>query len=73
MQFTFAGGEQDVSNTVLNLPVPCLANEPITVQTVKNNATPILLGADTQRKLGLVIDYSTNQVYSHRLARMVPS
>ena len=72
MKFTFAGGDQEHSATVVSLPVPDLDGERLEVQTVANEATPILLGVDTLRKLGLVIDYAHDRAYSYTLQKMIP-
>ena len=72
MKFTFAGGEEDLSKSTVMLPVPDLDGECVAVQTVANEATPILLGVDTLRKFGLVIDYAHDRVYSYSLQKMIP-
>lgn len=72
MRFTFAGGDQEYSQSTVALPVPDLDGECIKVQTVANEATPVLLGVDTLRKLGLVIDYAHDRAYSYTLQKMIP-
>ena len=42
------------------------------IQTVRNRETPLLLGADTLRRFGMVVDYAHNQVYSYRLGKEIP-
>ena len=71
-KFTFAGGDQEHSQSTVMLPVPDFDGECIEVQTVANEATPILLGVDTLRKLGLVIDYAHDRAYSYTLQKMSP-
>ena len=72
MKFTFAGGEEDLSKSTVMLPVPDFDGERIEVQTVANDATPVLLGVDTLRKFGLVIDYAHDRAYSYTLQKMIP-
>ena len=71
-KFTFAGGDQEHSRSTVMLPVPDFDGECIGVQTVANGATPILLGVDTLRKLGLVIDFAFDRAYSYTLQKMIP-
>ena len=71
VQFTYAGGDRDSSSTAVEVPVPALDNETVRIQTVSNRDTPLLLGADTLRRFGLVVDYAHNRVYSHRLQREI--
>ena len=70
---TFAGFDQERSQSTVMLPVPDFDGECIEVQTVANEATPILLGVDTLRKLGLVIDFAFDRAYSYTLQKMIPA
>ena len=72
MKFTFAGGDQEHSQSTVLLPVPDFDGERIEVQTVANEATPILLGVDTLQKFGLVVDYAYDRAYSFTLQKMIP-
>ena len=72
MKFTFAGGDEEFSQSTVLLPVPDLDGKCIGVQTVASDATPILLGVDTLRKFGLAIDYAHDRVYSYTLQKMIP-
>ena len=72
MKFTFACGDQENSESTVLLPVPDFDGERIEVQTVANDATPVLLGVDTLRKFGLVIDYAHDRAYSYTLQKMIP-
>ena len=73
MEFTFAGGEQTNSAISVGLPVPAFDENVISLRSVVNDHTPILLGLDTLRRYGIVVDYYTDRVYSHVLERLIPS
>ena len=72
VQFTYAGGDRDASTTAIEVPVPALDYQTVKIQTVSNKDTPLLLGADTLRRFGLVVDYAHNKVYSYKLGKEIP-
>ena len=61
LRFSFANGQEDVSTSVL--PVPCLPWKVILYIRVLNAAGPVLLGANVQEDLGLVVDHVDCSVF----------
>ena len=69
--FTFAGGATEAASTRLCIPHAKFP-QGTSVNVVRNESTPFLIGLDVLREYGLVIDYHHNRVYSHILKRYLP-
>ena len=70
--FTFAGGDRAQAPSRVSFPVSTVSDEEISVY-VLDRPSPVLLGVDMLKKLRLRIDYDTNEVYSHKLKRTIPT
>ena len=73
VRFTFAGGEQSVAGSVARIPLKALDGEELDIHPVPNPHTPILLGLDNLRKLGMVLDFDADTAYSKKLRRYLPT
>ena len=73
VRFTFAGGEQACSETRLKVPLGILVGECLSIHSVPNSSTPILLGLDNLRHFQMVLDFEADTVYSKRLGRYLPT
>ena len=67
VSFTFAGGEKAHSETQIWLPLPGTRHERFAAHIVPSEVTPILLGPDMLRELGLVINTDSAHCYSTKL------
>ena len=72
VSFTFAGGEKAHSETRIWLPLPGTRHERFAVHIVPSEVTPILLGLDTLRESGLVINADSAHCYSTKLRCRIP-
>ena len=73
VRFTFAGGEQSIAESVVRIPLEALDGEELHIHPVPNPNTPILLGLDNLRKLGMVLDFEADTAYSKKLGRYLPT
>ena len=71
-RFLFGGGDRSSSVVKATVPNDSLTNG-LGIHVVDNVDTPLLLGCDTLREYGLVLDYHHDTVYSHVLERYIPS
>ena len=71
-RFVFGGGERTSSSRKAVAPNDYLPDG-LGINVVGNPNTPLLLGLDTIRQYGLVLDYYHDTAYSHILERYIPS
>ena len=68
VSFTFAGGEKAHSETRIWLLLPGTRHERFAVHIVPSEVTPILLGLDTLREFGLVINANSPPLLQYKVA-----
>ena len=71
-RFLFGGGDQPGRIMKAVVPNDSLTNG-LGIHVVDNINNPLLLGCDTLREYGIVLDYHHDTVYSHTLERYIPS
>ena len=72
VSFSFAGGEKTDAKTRVMMDHEFFP-DPLPLNVVATESTPILLGLDTIRKYGIVLDYYHDTIYSHVLGHNIPS
>ena len=70
VEFTFAGGEREPAGSEVTFQVEALDDYPMKFHCVKT-PTPILIGLDVHRDLGLVVDFHYKTAYSYAMNKFI--